>query len=92
MPTNPFEPPKEVNEPRRQSSGGFFGKHNRRATHRTVIEAACLGAVGGFTLAAVQLTTKGLPVPGGYLGYSAVLFAMTLFGAVVGAIVEWQVR
>jgi hypothetical protein len=74
---------------RAESEVSFLEKRNRRATRKSVIRAACLGAGGGFTLAGLKVASTGFP--GGYLGCMAILIAMTVVGAIAGAAVEWQV-
>jgi hypothetical protein len=65
---------------------GLFEKRNPHASSRTVVRAAFLGA-GGFALfTIVMLIWKGFP-NGGWL---CMLPFMTVFGAITGAAMNWQ--
>ena len=66
---------------------GFLEKRNPRATRTTVIRAAILGAAGFFLFALIMLFRTNI-APWGWV--SLMLSFMTVFGAISGAALEWQ--
>jgi len=65
---------------------GFLDQHNPRATRKTVICAAIVGAGGFFLFALFMLLLTDFPV----WGWVFMLIFMTVSGAVSGAAMEWQ--
>lgn len=65
---------------------GLLEKRNPRATRRTVIRAAILGAAGSFLFALIMLFWTDI----GRWGWLFMLLFMTVAGAVTGAAMEWQ--
>jgi NADH:ubiquinone oxidoreductase subunit 6 (subunit J) len=75
---------------------GFLEKGNPKATRRSVIIAAILGAVGGLLVGIIGMVRirSREKLEGESLSYFdivAVLFMM-IGGAIIGAAVEWQVN
>jgi hypothetical protein len=65
---------------------GLFEKRNPRATRRTVVRAAILGAAGFFLFAIFMLSRMDV----GPWARLFMLSFMTVSGAVTGAAIEWQ--
>jgi hypothetical protein len=65
---------------------GLLEKRNPRATRRSVIRAAILGAAGFFLFSLILLLLSDFPI----WGWVFMLLCMTIGGAVTGAAMEWQ--